>query len=257
MKRITWVLAVALVGLGCSKKGDEGTLQNLSYTVVNTFPHDTTAFTEGFLIHKGQLYESTGDDESWIGVIDIKTGRVTRKVEIDKKYFGEGMAILGNKVYQLTWKHHTGFVYDLATFKELRQFSYPTEGWGMTTNGKDLIMSDGTDKLYFLDSASLTTVRTLSVTQNGEKVNSLNELEFIDGSIFANVWQTSTILRIDASTGEVTGVLDLSELTTLARQIKPRVDVLNGIAWHPQTKLLLVTGKFWPIIYVLKLGGNN
>ncbi len=253
MKQIVWLPMLVLIGFGCSKKSDETTIKELSYTVVNSFPHDTTAFTEGFLIHQGQLYESTGDKESWIGVIDIKTGRATRKVEIDKKYFGEGMTILGNKVYQLTWKHHTGFVYDFSTFREVRQFSYPTEGWGMTTDGKDLIMSDGTDKLYFLDSASLTTVKTLSVTQNGQKVNALNELEFINGSIFANVWQTSTILRIDASTGVVTGVLELSELTRLARQIKPQVDVLNGIAWHPQTKLLLVTGKFWPIIYVLKM----
>lgn len=249
-----FVFLPLIVLIGCSKRPDEKPSAPLiNYSVVNSFPHDTTAFIEGFLIHNGELYESTGDKESWIGVVDIKTGKARRKVELDKKYFGEGMSILNNKVYYLTYRHKTGFVYDLKTFKEIRQFNYDTEGWGMTTDNKNLIMSDGTDKLYFLDTASLKPIKTLTVTNNGEPLKGINELEFINGDIFANIWQTSTVVKIDVSTGAVKGMLDLTPLTTQARELSPKVDVLNGIAWHPQTRLLLVTGKFWPYIYVLKL----
>jgi glutamine cyclotransferase len=253
MRRLIFLSLLVLVA--CSKKTEEKpSAPVINYSVVNSFPHDTTAFIEGLLIHNGQLYESTGDKESWVGVVDIKTGKADRKVEIDKKYFGEGMSIVNNKVYYLTWKHKTGFIYDLKTFKEIGQFSYDTEGWGMTTDNKNLIMSDGTDKLYFLDTVTLKPVKTLAVTQNGKPIEGqLNELEYIDGYIFANVWKTSEVVKIDMNTGAVTGMLDLSPLTEQARELKPEVDVLNGIAWHPQTKLLLVTGKFWPYIYVLKL----
>ena len=249
-----FLCALIIVVLGCSKKTDEKPAPPLiNYSVVNTIPHDTAAFTEGFLIHEGQLYESTGDKESWIGVINVKSGKADRKVELDKKYFGEGMSILNNKVYFLTYRHKTGFVYDFKTFKEIRQFTYDTEGWGMTTDNNNLIMSDGSEKLYFLDTTSLKPVKTLTVTSNGLVLKGINELEFIDGYIFANVWQTSTVVKIDMNTGAVTGMLDLSPLTKLAHDLSPKVDVLNGIAWHPKTKLLLVTGKFWPHIYVLKL----
>lgn len=249
------LLIISLVTLfACSKKADEKpTTPVINYSVVNSFPHDTGAFIEGLLIHDGQLYESTGDKESWIGVVDIKTGKATRKVELDKKYFGEGMSILNNKVYYLTYRHKTGFVYDFNTFKEIGQFTYETEGWGLTTDQKNLIMSDGTDKLYFLDTTTLKPARTLTVTNNGEALKGINELEYIDGYIFANVWQTSNVVKIDMNTGAVVGMLDLSQLTKQARELKPEVDVLNGIAWHPGTKLLLVTGKFWPYIYVLKM----
>lgn len=243
-----------LILLSCSKKPDEKpSVPNINYNVVNSFPHDTSAFIEGFLIHNGELYESTGDKESWIGVIDVKTGKAARKVELDKKYFGEGMAILNNKVYWLTYRHKLGFVYDFKTWKEIGQFTYDTEGWGMTTDNKNLIMSDGSEKLYFLDTVSLKPTRTLTVTNNGEVLKGINELEFIDGYIFANVWQTSTVVKIDMNTGAVVGMMDLSPLTKQARELKPEVDVLNGIAWHAQTRLLLVTGKFWPYIYVLKI----
>lgn len=248
---------VAAMAFGCSKKTEEAqekpAIDTIGYTIVNYFPHDSSAFTEGLLIHNGKLFESTGDKESWVATVDIKTGRTDRKVELDKKYFGEGMSILNNKLYYLTWKHKTGFIYDMKGFKQIGEFSYETEGWGMTTDGTNLIMSDGTDKLYFLDSATLKPVRTLPVTIKGRPVQALNELEFIDGYIFANVWMTSTVLKIDIKTGEVEGMLDLTEVTERVREIKPQIDVLNGIAWHPQTRLLLVTGKFWPHIYVLKM----
>jgi len=250
------IIAIALLA-GCSQKKDEkpesSTIPSIEYSVVNSFPHDTKAFTEGLLIHNGYLYESTGEKESWIGMVDIKTGQTTKKVQLDPKYFGEGMAILNNKVYYLTWKHKTGFVYDFRTFKEISQFQYDTEGWGMTTDNKNLIMSDGSDKLYFLDTVSMKPIKTLSVTNDGKPMSGLNELEYVNGSIYANVWQTSTVVRIDMNSGAVTGILDLSPLTTQARKLKPEVDVLNGIAWHNETRLMLVTGKFWNYIYVLKL----
>lgn len=243
-----------LVVFACSKKPDEKpSAPAINYSVVNSFPHDTTAFTEGLMIHEGQLYESTGDKESWIGIVNIKNGTTQRKVELDKKYFGEGMTILNNKVYYLTYRHKTGFVYDFKTFKEIGQFNYDGEGWGMTTDNKNVIMSDGTEKIYFLDTVTLKPVKTLTVTNNGEPLKGINELEFINGYIFANVWQTSTVVKIDINTGAVTGLLDLTPLTNQARELSSKVDVLNGIAWHPETKLLLVTGKFWPYIYVLKL----
>jgi glutamine cyclotransferase len=252
MLRFLFLSVIVLAA--CSKKTEEKPSSPvINYSVVNSFPHDTTAFIEGLLIHNGQLFESTGDKESWVGIVDIKTGKADRKVEIDKKYFGEGISILNNKLYYLTYKHKTGFVYDLKTFNEIGQFTYETEGWGMTTDNKNLVMSDGTDKLYFLDTVTLKPVKTLTVINEGQEMKGLNELEFIDGYIFANVWQTSTVVKIDVNTGAVVGTLDLSPLTKQARELKPEVDVLNGIAWHPQTKLLLVTGKFWPYIYVLKL----
>lgn len=251
--RILFLIAIIVLP-GCSKKaGEKPSAPAINYSVVNSFPHDTTAFIEGLLIHKGQLYESTGDKESWIGIVDIKTGKASRKVELDKKYFGEGMSILNNKVYYLTYRHKTGFIYDLKTFSEIGRFTYDTEGWGMTTDNRNLIMSDGTEKLYFLDTVTMKPVKTLTVTDNGEALKGINELEYIDGYLFANVWQTSTVVKIDMNSGEVVGTLDLSPLTKQAREIKPEVDVLNGIAWHHETRLLLVTGKFWPYIYVLKL----
>jgi glutamine cyclotransferase len=253
MKHWTFLLLVMLIACSSKEKEQTATIPSIGYSIVNSFPHDVTAFTEGFLIHDGRLYESTGEKESWIGIVDIKTGRTDKKVVLDPKYFGEGMTILNNKVYYLTWRHHIGFIYDFKTFKEIGQFNYDTEGWGMTTDGKNIIMSDGTDKLIFLDTVSMKPARTVTVTQDGKPLKGINELEYVDGSVYANIWQTSTVVKIDLTSGAVTGILDLSPLTNQARELKPEVDVLNGIAWHPKTKYMLVTGKYWNYIYVLKL----
>ena len=255
MRFLPLFLLAAIVS--CSPKKTEtpvaSSVPSIGYSVVNSFPHDQSAFTEGLLIYNGQLYESTGEKDSRIGIVDIKTGTTSKKAQLDPKFFGEGMTILNNKVYYLTWQHHTGFVYDLKTWKEIKQFQYDTEGWGMTTDNKNLIMSDGSDKLYVLDTVSLKPVKTIAVTINGEPLKGINELEYVDGFVYANVWQTSDVVKIDMNTGAVTGTLDLSPLTKQARELKPEVDVLNGIAWHPGTKLMLVTGKYWNYIYVLKL----
>ena len=255
MKNISfYILLITTASCSESKKETvDNQLNLIRYTVQRTWPHDTKAFTEGLLIHKGELYESTGESESWIGVVNVKTGEVNKKVELDKKYFGEGITILNNKVYQLTYKTREGFVYSLPGFEKIRTFTYDTEGWGLTHNGEHLIMSVGTDKLYFLDTTNLKVVRTMNVTYRGEPLKELNELEFVNGSIFANVWRTDMIARIDAATGVADGFLELSELTSQARMINSRSDVLNGIAWHPGSKSLLVTGKYWPLIYILKL----
>jgi len=239
----------------CEPRQQERTeVPDIEYSVHSTMPHDITAFTQGLVIENGQLYESTGQEgASWIGIVDISTGVADRKVKLGQAYFGEGITILGGKVYQLTWRNKTGFVYDLSSFRQLRTFSYPTEGWGLSHDGKNLIMSDGSSKLYFLDTATLKTVRTMEVSDNMGPVSNLNELEVVDSVVYANIWQTAKIARIDLTDGKVTGYMDISLITDQAVSRNPNADVLNGIAWHPGTKSMLVTGKYWPNIFVLKL----
>jgi glutaminyl-peptide cyclotransferase len=227
----------------------------LTYTVRTQWAHDPEAFTQGLVIHNGKLFESTGQNgASWIGIVDINTGKADKKVELDKAYFGEGITILNNKVYQLTYKNKLGFVYDLRTFKRIGEFEFTSaEGWGLTHDGKNLIMSDGTENLTYLDTVTLQAVKTLKVTDESGAVKKLNELEYIEGFIYSNIWETNRIVKIDPATGKVVGRLDLSQLARDAQMRSPRVDVLNGIAYHPTTKLMLVTGKYWPMIYVLQV----
>ena len=246
-----------------SKSAETNTTQSasniplISFSVPNYFPHDTTLFTEGFLFHKGELYESTGSPDdlpqtnSLLGTDNLETGKFSNKIELDKtKYFGEGIVFLNNKLYQLTYKDQIGFIYDADSFKKIGQFKYANlEGWSLTTDGKNLIMSDGTSKLTFLDPTTLTPVRILNVTENGIPQDSLNELEFIKGFIYANVWMNNHIVKINPSTGNIVGKLDLSILTQDARNKNPRADVLNGIAYDSISDKIYVTGKMWSNIY--------
>jgi glutamine cyclotransferase len=225
----------------------------IGYKLKTRWRHDPNAWTQGLLIDHGKLYESTGQKQSYIGIVDVRTGTPDKKVTLDDKYFGEGITILNNKIYQLTWQSHVGFVYDLKTFRKLREFEYATEGWGLTHDNQHLIMSDGTEKLIYLDTVSLKPVKTIQVKDKNGFVSQLNELEFMDGYILANQWQTNRILKIDPRTGMVVGTLDLTPLAQEAKMDNPRADVLNGIAYHPTTKLLIVTGKLWPSAYVLQL----
>lgn len=226
----------------------------LNYSIRSLWPHDPEAFTQGLLIYNGELYESTGQfGTSWIGIVDVTTGSVNKKVELDNRYFGEGISILNNKVFHLTWQNHVGFVYDLKTFKKIKEWNYKSEGWGLTHDNVNLMMSDGTDKIHYLDTLTLKIIKTIRVTDENGPVKNLNELEYIEGYIFANVWQTNKIVKIDPATGKVVGRLDLSQLANDARKASPQVDVLNGIAWHPETRSFLVTGKNWPNIYILKI----
>lgn len=252
------MLTLILIGLlmACGKENNGGAAENdltIPYKLKTRWQHDTEAWTQGLLIHDGRLYESTGQKSSYIGIVDIKTGKADKKVVLDDKYFGEGIAILNNKVYQLTWQNNVGFVYDVNTFEKIREFEYETEGWGLTHDDHHLIMSDGTEKLIFLDTVTLEPVRTIQVKEGNGIVTKLNELEYMEGFILANQWETNRILKIDPQTGEVVGVLDLTRLAQDAKLSNPRADVLNGIAYHPTTKLLIVTGKFWPSTYVLQL----
>lgn len=255
--RLLFVFIILALLAACSANKTEKAetkSDNILYSLQRTLPHDTKAFTQGLVIHQGQLYESTGqENQSWIGVVDINTGLADKKATLASRFFGEGITILNNKLYQLTWKEKIGFVYDLTTFTKLKNFTYATEGWGLTHNNAQLIMSDGSNKLFFLDTTSLTVVKTLNVTYQGDPLKMLNELEYVDGYIFANVWQTNTIAKIDAASGNTIGFLDLTPLAEQAALVNPQQDVLNGIAWHPGTQSLLVTGKYWPYIYVIKI----
>lgn len=249
-----YLLIMAIAVMACSSNEKQvRSATEIAFSVQGTLPHDPKAFTQGLFIHQGQLYESTGQDSSWIGVVNVRSGKADKKVVLDNKYFGEGIAILNHKVYQLTWKNKSGFVYSFPDFQKIGEFTYPGEGWGLTTDGTHLIMSNGTDEVVFLDSATLKPVRTLAVKHKGTPVTDLNELEYVDGNVYANIWQTNLIARIRLEDGEVTGFLDLSELTVQAKRVNPNAEVLNGIAWHPATRTLLVTGKYWPYIFVLAL----
>lgn len=235
----------------------------ISYTVLNALPHDQNSYTEGLLIHNGKLYESSGAPEelentrSIVGVVDPATGNIAVKAELDKKtYFGEGITILHNKLYQLTWTNKKGFIYDLATFKKVGEFNIPSkEGWGMTTDGNDLIMSDGSSNLTFLDPETFKTNRILGVTDNNGPVGNINELEYVNGTILANIYQTAYIIRIDPKTGQVIGKADFSSLIKEIKSKNPDVDYMNGIAYDSAKNKIYITGKLWPNIYEVRL--NN
>ena len=242
--------------MACGNEDNSGGTRDdllISYKLKQRWKHDTQAFTQGLLIHEGKLFESTGQEQSYIGIVDIKTGKPDKKVVLDDKYFGEGITVLNGKIYQLTWQNKVGFVYDVNTFEKLREFNYDTEGWGLTHDNHHLIMSDGTEKLIYLDTATFQPVKTIRVKDENGFVTKLNELEYMDGFILANQWETNRVLKIDPETGNVVGVLDLTPIVQEAKLDYPRADVLNGIAYHPATKLLIVTGKFWPSSYVLQL----
>ena len=222
------------------------------YRVVNTFPHDPRAFTQGLVYTDGVLYESTGlKGFSSLRRVDLTTGDVLQRREVDPKYFAEGLALFGDRLIQLTWQENTGLVYDRASFEPVSEFSYPTEGWGLTHDGTQLIMSDGTPILRFLDPDSYQVVREVAVTFDGQPVQRLNELEYVNGQVWANIWQTDIVARIDPATGAVVGWIDLTDL--LPAEDREGVDVLNGIAYDPVGKRLFVTGKLWPKLFEVEI----
>jgi glutaminyl-peptide cyclotransferase len=241
------------------EKTEDNTPDIIPFKVVDSFPHDTTSYTEGFLIHDGSLFESTGHTNSYpssrseFGPVDLKTGRIDSKAEIDKnKYFGEGIAFLNGRVYQLTDTTHIGFEYDAKTYKKLGTFGYDGEGWGLTSNGKYLIMSNGSSNLYYRDPSSFKIIKTLNVTDNNGPVQNINELEIINGYIYANQWLTDNILKIDTGSGNVVGRLDLSSLKIEARMKYPYSEETNGIAFDSVSNKIYVTGKLWPLIYEIQ-----
>jgi glutaminyl-peptide cyclotransferase len=221
-----------------------------SYKVVATFPHDTSSFTQGLVFADGQLYESTGlEGESTLRRVDIATGKTLQRIDVPKQYFAEGLALVGDELLQLTWKHQVGFVYDRATFKQKRTFAYKDEGWGIAYDGASrLVMSNGSDTLTFLDPKTFAAAKALRVQDAGRPVGNLNELEWVEGEIWANVWMTDRIARISPNTGEVNAWIDLSTLFP-PQQRMPPADVMNGIAYDKATRRIFITGKKWPRLY--------
>lgn len=228
-----------------------------SYRVVNIFSHDDKAFTQGLVFDEGILYEGTGiKGASSLRGITLETGEVLRERKLADRFFGEGITIFGNKLIQLTWRSHTGFVYDKNNFKLIGTFHYKTEGWGITHDGRRLIMSDGSASLYFLDPATYEVTGRREVADNNGPVKMLNELEYVRGDIYANVWQTDSIAIIDPATGRVKGWIDLGNLSQSAGGDKA-TKTLNGIAYDEKTDRLFVTGKLWPRMYEIRIVPPN
>ena len=223
--------------------------------VVKAYSHDRGAFTQGLFFMEGQLWEGTGlEGRSSIRRVELETGKVLQKHDIGAQYFGEGLAPFGNQLFELTWKDGLMFVYDKTTFALQKVFRYTGEGWGLTTDGKQMIMSDGTSSLRFLDPKNMTKVSTLKVTDGDREVSQLNELEYIKGEIWANVWQTNLIARIDPKTGRVKSWLNLSGI--LSPLESGGTDVLNGIAYDAKGDRIFVTGKLWPKLFEIKVAAN-
>jgi glutamine cyclotransferase len=262
---------ISFIFLGCighseksnSSKASSNRIPIIDYEYISSYPHNTTSYTEGLLIHNGKLFESTGSPSeltqtrSLFGIVDLKTGIIDTKVELDKaKYFGEGIAFLNGKIFQLTYKTKVGFVYDAISYKKLAEFTFPSdEGWGLTSDGKSLIMSDGTNILTYLDPNTFQAIKTISVTASGYLINNLklNELEYIKGNIYANIWTTNVIAKIDLVQGRVIGKLELNSLAYAARKESLGSLEMNGIAYDSISDRVFVTGKLWPKIYQIKL----
>jgi glutaminyl-peptide cyclotransferase len=266
MSRIVGLIAIALIlvvivamwlrsaGGGEETVASNGPIiaQEVGYEVVNNFPHDPEAFLQGLVWHNG-FFESTGKlGRSSLRRVEYPTGKVLQQVNLDSQYFGEGLAMVDNRLIQLTWQSHRGFVYDMNSFELLGEFRYDTEGWGLTYDGKSLVLSDGTDVLTFINPNSFKLTRKASVKFNGTALRDLNELEYINGEIWANVWHTDLIVRIDPTSGQVKSYLNLAGILPEEEKSDPEA-VLNGIAYDAQGKRIFVGGKLWPRIFEIRL----
>ncbi len=231
----------------------------LSYSLMKVYPHDTSAYTQGLQYVNGFLYEGTGNpdsvpDKSKLRKVDYVTGKTVKEISLPGILFGEGITILGNKIYQLTWQNKKGFIYNFTDFKLIKGFSYDIAGWGLTNDGKNLIVTDGSSTIYFWDPETLKEIKRISVQDDAGMKNNLNELEYINGYIYANVYQTDYVLKIDPATGNVVGRIDFSELKKNYPELEaPPSDVLNGIAWDSTGNRLFITGKYWSKLFEIKL----
>jgi len=260
---VTFVLVFSLASFACQS----GTVANLpgektpaiqpvpiySYEVVHFWPHDPRAFTQGLVFHDGKLLESTGQQgRSSLRRVELETGKVLQKVDVGEPYFAEGITLLKGKIYQLTWQHQLGFIYDAWTFEEIGKFNYQGEGWGLTNDGQSLIVSDGTNRVRFLDPDNFQVRKTIAVFDGTMPVMEINELEYVQGEIYANIWHADRIARIDPQTGRIVGWIDLRGL--LARgEVHDEEAVLNGIAYDETNGRLFVTGKLWPKLFEIRV----
>ena len=259
------VLALAVSSLQCrtGANGDQpskppsssanGPVPRYGYQIVNIWPHDSNAFTQGLILTNGQLLESTGEEgRSSLRRVDLESGRVLKKVDVPPPYFAEGIALLNGKIYQLTWQHQVGFIYDAQTFERTGQFNYPYEGWGLTTDGQSLILSDGSSRIRFINPTDFKVTKTINVVDGTRPIDQLNELEWVNGEIYANVWHDNRIATIDPQTGHVNSWIDLNGLMPPGDVQDPEA-VLNGIAYDQANNKLYVTGKLWPRLFEIKI----
>lgn len=219
-------------------------------SIVSTLPHDTTYFTEGLEFYNNSLLESTGlPGKSKLLQYDPSTGKIMQQIKLGDKYFGEGITVLNDTLYQLTWKEGVAFVYDVKTFKKIKELPFKGEGWGMTNDGKNLIVSNGASSLFYYEPGTLKLLKVVNVTENGSAVPNVNELEYVDGYVYANQWQYNYIVKIDPSNGNVVAKYDLSDINERIKRINPDADFLNGIAYNHATRKFYVTGKNWPQMF--------
>lgn len=265
LHRLGFISILCAILFGCTAKNEPpvdmaretstqpAPARELKYSCITRLPHDAEAFTQGLEVYNGAFLESTGQyGSSSIRHVEIKSGKVLKKSMIDRAYFGEGITQLNNTIYMLTWLNQKGLMFDAKTLRQTGSFTYSGEGWGVTNDGKYLYMSNGTSVITVLDPSTWTVVRTIPVTLDGMAVSQLNELEWIEGQIWANVWQSDRVVRIAPSTGYVTGVMDLTGILP-SNERTPTTDVLNGLAWDSTHKTLFVTGKNWPAIFELSV----
>ena len=226
------------------------TTPELSYSVTAVLPHDNSYFTEGLEFYKGSLLESTGNyEKSKLVQTDVQTGKVLKEINLDDKFFGEGLTVLNDTLYQLTYKENVVHVYTAADFKKIKELPLNTQGWGLTNDGKNLIAGDGSSNLYFYEPQTFRLLRTQYITENGAPAVNINELEYVNGYVYANQWQYNYILKIDPSSGEVVAKMDVSDIVNKVKSKDPHAMELNGIAYNPDTKKFYITGKYWPEIY--------
>lgn len=264
---ITLFAATAIAfGYGCNnnnndkpdKKAESNEPKQLQYTVTATYPHDASSFTEGLEFRDGFLYEGTGDTEykgnSKLAKVDLTTGKDVKKINLSKEYFGEGISVLNGKIYQMTYKEQKCFVYDAKTFTKLKEFAYEGEGWGMTNDGKQLIMSNGGSNLYYRDPETFAVTKTVAVSNNYGPLSSINELEYVNGFVYANIWTTNKIVQIDVTTGKVVAEANFDDLLSkyAPETAGSKVDVLNGIAYDSIGKRFFITGKYYPKLFEVK-----
>lgn len=262
--RLVLILALSVAALQCNGGANSSPVNSTpapanapvakqTYQIVNIYPHDSGAFTQGLIFVDGKLYEGTGQEgRSSLREVDLQSGRVVKKVDVPEPFFAEGITLLNGKIYQLTWQHQIGFIYNAQTLEKTGQFQYTGEGWGITNDGHSLIISDGSNRIRFLDPDSFRVTKTIAVVDGRTPINELNELEYVNGEIYANIWHDQRIVTIDPQNGRVTGWIDLTGLLQPGA-VTDEEAVLNGIAFDQAGNRLFVTGKLWPQLFEIKL----